>query len=111
VQREGTTGTSPRTTCTTTEGLLARADAGDVQTCCCEVPGQPLAQIGQSECTKGKKAQCVKKEKCAAAPPVDAGPAPQQCCCESSGKKGLRGQSECSKGGAGKCVKMAECKR
>ena len=91
----------------------AAADAGTtaVETCCCDVPGEPLAQVGQSECTKSKKGQCVKKDRCAAVPAaVDAGPAVQQCCCDSAGTKKLRGQSECTKGGAGKCVKMAECK-
>jgi hypothetical protein len=90
----------------------AGGDSGAlVDTCCCEVPGQPLTQLGQSECTKGKKGQCVKKEKCAAAPAPDAGPPAQQCCCDTAGKKELRGQSECTKAGAGKCVKMTECKK
>ena len=91
----------------------AATDAGAtaVDTCCCDVPGEAPAQVGQSECTKTKKGQCVKKDKCAAVPvSVDAGPAVQQCCCDSAGTKKLRGQSECTKGGAGKCVKMAECK-
>ena len=79
--------------------------------CCCEVAGQPNAQVGQSECTTTRKGKCVKKELCAApAHVVDAGPPAQQCCCDVGGKKELRGQSECTKAAAGKCVKMAECK-
>lgn len=107
-----TTPTTPKADAPADAGGATVADAG-ADTCCCEVAGQPFSQVGQSECVKTRKGACVKKDKCAAAPPpvVDAGPAPQQCCCDSGGKKALKGQSECTKGGAGKCVKQTECSK
>ena len=77
--------------------------------CCCEVPGQPLTSLGQSECTKAKRGQCVKKDRCAAAAlkPVDG---TKNCCCNVNGTKSVIGQSDCARGGHGQCVKMQECK-
>ncbi len=88
--------------------------------CCCEVTGQPLATLGMSECTKTKKGQCVKKDRCAVATgaATDGGaragsavtpPIAQTCCCDVAGKKDIVSQSECAKGGKGRCVKAAEC--
>ena len=65
--------------------------------------------MGQSDCTKGKKGQCVKKERCAEA--AAKAPAGQTCCCNLGGKKDILGQSECTKGGKGACVKLADCKK
>jgi hypothetical protein len=90
----------------TTAGVDAGAVAGE---CCCEVTGQPLTSTGQSDCTKGKKGQCVKKERCAAAAVVV--PTGQTCCCDVAGKKSILNQSDCTKGGAAKCVKLSECKK
>lgn len=76
--------------------------------CCCEVAGQPLAALGQSECTKGKHGKCVKKERCAEAAlkPVEG---TKNCCCNVNGTKSVMGQSDCARGGKGQCIKMAEC--
>jgi hypothetical protein len=97
-------------------GADARSDAGVVadagpaaQECCCEVSGQPLASVAQSECVKTRKGQCVKKERCTAAVVPDAGTA-QTCCCDAGGKKEIVTQSSCAKERKGKCVKMTECK-
>jgi hypothetical protein len=77
--------------------------------CCCEIAGQPLASLGQSECTKAKHGKCVKKDRCA-----DATLRPAEgtgtCCCKAGAELSVRAQSECTRGGHGQCVKMAECK-
>ena len=39
--------------------------------CCCELPGQPLASLGQSECTKAKLGKCVRRS---AAPRLHSSP-------------------------------------
>ena len=76
--------------------------------CCCEVAGQPLAALGQSECTKAKHGKCVKKERCAEAAlkPVEG---TKNCCCNVNGTKSVMGQSDCARGGKGQCIKMQEC--
>ena len=77
--------------------------------CCCELPGQQLASLPQSDCAKVKHGKCVKKDRCAepAARPVDGS---KSCCCDVNGTKSIIGQSECARGGQGKCIKMHECK-
>lgn len=92
---------------------VATADAGTSggpQDCCCEVAGQPLVTIGMSECNKARKGQCVKKDRCAAAP-APAEPAKDSCCCDAAGKKEVVGMSECNKTRKGQCVKMTDCKK
>jgi hypothetical protein len=97
-----------------TDGGATAADAGGTtptgQDCCCEVAGQPMATVNQSECTTTRKGQCVKKEKCAGILPPDAGLA-QTCCCNGDGKKEVIQMSTCAKERKGQCVKMTECKK
>jgi len=116
------TDAAPATTLTTTAtaakvtpkpgdaGAIVDAGGATGQDCCCEVAGQPHANVNQSECTTTRKGQCVKKEKCAGILPPDAGLA-QTCCCNGDGKKEVIQMSACAKERKGQCVKMTECKK
>jgi hypothetical protein len=103
----GTVGSGAAAAATAAEAAPVASAPGPGE-CCCEVAGQPLASLGQSECTKAKHGKCVKKERCgeAALKPVDG---TKNCCCNVNGTKSVMGQSDCARGGKGQCIKMHEC--
>ena len=98
-------------------GAVAAVDAGAAQECCCEAAGFPLQSVAMSDCNKTRKGQCVKKERCEAAPapvaPTPVAPTPAEpgtCCCDvPGGAKTILSQKECTTTKKGQCVPLASC--